>query len=142
MPSKGVYALVLRLPQLATVEVGRLGKREFDAGLYVYTGSALNSLPGRVARHLRRSKKKHWHIDYLVADPSVEIAGVAWKRTSCRVECRIARRIGREALASEESFGCGDCDCDSHLHYFGALGNVERVLSRTGLHYSSPAGLS
>ncbi len=61
--------------------VGRLGKREFDAGLYVYTGSALNSLPGRVGRHLRKLKKKHWHIDYLIADASVEIVGVAWKNT-------------------------------------------------------------
>ncbi len=135
LPSRGVYALVLRLPHRTILEIGRLGNREFDAGVYVYIGSALNSLSGRIARHLRKPKKSHWHIDYLTNNPSVRTLGIAWRRTTKRVECSIAQRIGRDALGQQRGFGCGDCSCESHLHYFPRLESVRNSLSRARLRY-------
>lgn len=47
--------------------MGALGDYPFPAGWYVYTGSARNGVHQRIRRHLRREKRKHWHIDYLLA---------------------------------------------------------------------------
>jgi sugar fermentation stimulation protein A len=62
----GVYHLLIHLPQDTTMEVGKLGNFRFPAGYYVYTGSALGGLESRIARHFRRKKRLHWHIDYLL----------------------------------------------------------------------------
>ena len=59
----GTYMLVLRLPKRRRLAVGRLGDFEFPAGYYLYAGSAQGGLRGRVLRHLRADKKRHWHID-------------------------------------------------------------------------------
>jgi Uri superfamily endonuclease len=118
LPAKGVYAMVLRVSRETLIVVGRLGRREFRAGYYVYTGSGLNSLPSRVSRHLKRSKKKHWHIDYLTTSPSVRVLGLAWRKTDRRLECEASRRMNVDADGSVVGFGCGDCKCASHLYYF------------------------
>lgn len=119
------------------VKIGRLGKREFSRGFYVYTGSALNSLPSRISRHLRESKKKHWHIDHLLDAPGVRILGVAWKSNTGRIECQVSQRIGTRAAESEKSFGCGGCKCYSHLHYFSNLSEAQNILKGLGLHFSN-----
>ena len=62
----GFYQLVVRLGRRRTIVVGRLGRFEFPAGYYVYTGSAKRGLESRIARHLRRRKRMRWHIDYLL----------------------------------------------------------------------------
>ncbi len=64
----GAYALWLRLP--APVEV-RAGKRKgvLPAGDYLYCGSAKGpgGLRARVARHMRKNKRAHWHVDQLTS---------------------------------------------------------------------------
>src|SRR5690349_8091196 len=65
-PDPGVYQLYLDLANATVLEIGRLGRLAFPAGLYVYTGSALGGLRPRLARHLRREKRHHWHIDHLL----------------------------------------------------------------------------
>lgn len=134
LPRKGVYALVVRVPQTTTIVIGRLGRIDFHAGFYVYIGSALNSLPGRISRHMKKSKKNHWHIDYLLGGLDVRVIRVGWKGSARRVECLIARRVGEGSGASMEGFGCGDCGCDSHLHYFPRLEQAVASLSEAGLH--------
>ena len=64
-PRIGCYQLHLLLSSPASIRVGSLGDFAFPSGRYIYTGSAMNGLAARVARHLRRDKKRHWHIDYL-----------------------------------------------------------------------------
>jgi len=128
----GVYALFLRVPTGRTVRIGQLGNREFTAGVYVYVGSARNSLSGRISRHLRHAKKKHWHIDYLLDGVTAWPSGVAWKLTSRRVECSVSRSVSSSASASVEGFGCSDCDCASHLHYFPLFHRAVKVLSQLG----------
>ena len=116
----GVYHLVLRLARPAVLRVGRLGRFAFPAGYYVYTGSAMNGLEGRLARHRRERKKVRWHIDYLLRRAElVEVVPIATRR---KTECARSRRIlslpGAEVVAPR--FGSSDCRCPAHLVYFGA----------------------
>ena len=70
---KGIYILLVRIKNDSNVMVGALGARKFRKGLYAYVGSAQNSLEKRIERHFRSKKKKHWHIDYLLASESVGV---------------------------------------------------------------------
>jgi Uri superfamily endonuclease len=49
------------------VTIGRKPRTELSAGRYFYCGSAKGpgGLRGRLARHMRRGKPVHWHIDQL-----------------------------------------------------------------------------
>ena len=118
----GTYVLILRLPRLAIVEVGRLGCFGFPAGWYAYAGSACGpgGLAARISRHLRSPKQMHWHVDYLraVAQPDeVWYAAGTQKR-----ECVWARRLGSLSGASipVPRFGASDCRCPAHLVHFAA----------------------
>ena len=111
---KGSYILVIDLAESLSLEVGRLGTCHFPAGLYLYCGSAMNGLQGRIRRHLRQDKKLHWHIDRLTA--SARISEVWWLASAERWECRWAEAIARkggEAVA--RGFGSSDCRCPTHL---------------------------
>ncbi len=111
----GVYQLRIRLRWSVTMEVGALGRRRFSAGWYVYTGSARSGLTQRVRRHLRREKRRHWHIDYLLAVADRVEAFVL--PGSDVTECELHQELsgGRCAI---RGFGSSDCRCLSHLAYF------------------------
>jgi sugar fermentation stimulation protein A len=117
--ASGVYQLHLFLPEAVRVRVGKLGTFDFPAGRYLYTGSALNGLEQRLARHLRRKKKMHWHIDYLLRYARVERIDTV--RTSRKRECELNGRAmnapGARILA--KGFGSSDCRCPAHLVYLG-----------------------
>ena len=63
---KGSYLLLIELKDKETIQIGKLGKIDFMKGFYVYIGSAINGLEQRINRHLRKEKKLHWHIDFLL----------------------------------------------------------------------------
>lgn len=63
---KAVYLLFLELDEDEVIEIGALGELKFEAGKYVYVGSAMNSVEKRLQRHFSQDKKLHWHIDYLL----------------------------------------------------------------------------
>jgi Uri superfamily endonuclease len=116
---KGVYVLLLELPEDRSIQVGKLGKIAFEHGYYAYVGSALNGLESRIKRHLRKEKKKHWHIDHLLEESVIE--EVVFAETTRRVECDIADGVDLRFISG---FGCTDCGCESHLfhsHDFDAL---------------------
>jgi len=110
----GLYQLRIRLKRPRTICVGALGKHSFPAGWYVYTGSARNGLAQRVGRHLRDGKRKHWHIDYLlaVADEVEAFVLPSEKPSECELHARLQ---GGEILIP--GFGASDCRCESHLAY-------------------------
>ena len=60
---KGTYCILIDLKVDQSIEIGKKGEIQFKSGFYVYVGSALNSLGGRIKRHLRPTKKMHWLVD-------------------------------------------------------------------------------
>jgi Uri superfamily endonuclease len=116
---KGVYQLHLRLDKPKRIRVGKLGVFTFPAGRYIYTGSAMNGLIGRLRRHLKKRKKLYWHIDYLLRHAKIETIFVL--ETGERVECQLNSLTLSlpNAKVVVKGFGCSDCRCPSHLVYFG-----------------------
>ena len=70
---KGTYLLIVSVPQLKRIEIGRLGKFDIVPGFYAYVGSAFGAggLRARIGHHLESTAAPHWHIDFLlqVAEP-------------------------------------------------------------------------
>jgi sugar fermentation stimulation protein A len=112
----GSYLVMLELPQAETIETGALGPLRYEAGWYLYAGSARKNLSHRVKRHLRRRKKRHWHIDYL----SLHGGQIkAYPIYSCRnLECELAGALKNLGGQGIPRFGSSDCSCESHLFYF------------------------
>ena len=113
---KGSYALVCILEEPAEFTVGKLGVKSFNAGYYIYFGSALNGLENRVSRHLRSDKKLHWHIDYLLERALVK--QVWGYHSSRRVECEWTNTAISVFNCDMPvlKFGSSDCIfCASHL---------------------------
>ncbi len=109
------YQIHLFLEEPVVLEIGKLGKFEFPAGVYVYTGSAKRNAEARISRHFSKNKKLRWHIDYLIG-PYTKIIGV---ERFDREECVVNQDIEGHILAPR--FGATDCknQCGSHLKYFG-----------------------
>ncbi|MDA0768896.1 MAG: GIY-YIG nuclease family protein [Chloroflexi bacterium] len=115
MTPKGSYVLVVRLERTLEIQVGKLGLLNFPRGYYLYFGSALNGLEGRIQRHRRREKILRWHIDYLTSlAPVAEV----WRiEDDARWECAWAQiAIDHDGvLAPAKGFGSSDCRCQTHL---------------------------
>ncbi|RZN40369.1 MAG: GIY-YIG nuclease family protein [Methanophagales archaeon ANME-1-THS] len=116
---KGIYVLIIENHANIKLEIGKLGLLRFKRGFYAYVGSALSGLEQRIGRHRRAVgtvKKVHWHIDYLLAAPTVELKEVVFAETDERKECEIAANM-RMHLDALPHFGCSDCSCHSHLFF-------------------------
>ena len=133
----GLYQLRIRLMRAATARVGRLGRQPFDAGWYVYTGSARGGLIQRVSRHLRPDKRLHWHIDYLlaVADRVEAFVLPAPDLTECELHGSLVG--GRTSIPG---FGASDCMCRSHLAHFSRRPTIELVPWRRFLRAPTVVG--
>ncbi len=112
--TKGTYILLVSVRRTTPLRVGALGKIEFRKGTYAYVGSAQNGIEKRVARHLRREKRKFWHIDYLLVQETVRVEKVLCKRAPKQEEGRIARAISKIGN-TVRSIGSSGCSCSSHL---------------------------
>jgi len=140
-PEPATYVLLLRLKCPVDLTVGKLGRFSFPCGCYAYVGSAHGpgGLAARIARHLRRAKTLHWHIDYLRAhaQPVAVCYYVGEERCECRWARAFATMTGAETPAAR--FGASDCRCPSHLFHFAttpdlaAFGQAveERILMET-----------
>ncbi len=142
---KGSYILLIELASNKDILTGKLGYISFPKAFYAYVGSAMNGLEARVARHLRREKKLHWHIDYLlsqseIADitlcPSEPFASchsegakqpknllftpfrASAHQGKLRTECLLAQELAKD-FQCIPGFGCSDCHCNSHLYFDG-----------------------
>lgn len=118
---RGSYQLTLHLPKATVLQVGRRGTFLFPAGLYVYTGSALNGVEGRLNRHRRQNKTLHWHIDYLLR--YARITRIKVFPTPRKVECALNQRVLKRPRVQviAKGFGSSDCRCVSHLVFLGQL---------------------
>ncbi|MEM2117647.1 MAG: GIY-YIG nuclease family protein [Candidatus Bathyarchaeia archaeon] len=111
---KGVYLLIISITKPIQIRVGALGNISFAKGIYAYVGSAQNRLEKRLERHLRKVKRKFWHIDYLLESDNVKILQIFYKATGKSDECKLAKEISRKGTAII-GFGSSDCNCKSHL---------------------------
>ena len=119
MTDRGVYLLLVSVRRRRKVACGRLGRVNFAAGLYAYAGSARRGLASRLARHHRREKRLHWHIDYLLAAVgSGQVSSLAFPAPGL-AECRLAQQVRASATGFVPRFGSSDCRCPSHLFYLG-----------------------
>ena len=112
---RGSYLLLIQLQRESAFKVGRLPEGVLPAGYYLYVGSAMRSLSSRLARHRRREKKIHWHIDHLTARAS-HILPLAI-RSSERQECSIAEALSSIMQPGQREFGSSDCGCPTHLFF-------------------------
>lgn len=114
---KGCYCLIIYLKKFSRIKIGnKLGYLEFKRGIYVYVGSAMNSLDSRLKRHLSDEKKMHWHIDYLLKNDNSKILEIIFNCDK-KVECDISQYLSTKTNGIND-FGCSDCNCKSHLYYF------------------------
>jgi Uri superfamily endonuclease len=129
---KGIYVLLIFVTKDISVRVGSLGSRDFQEGLYVYVGSAQNNLEKRVKRHLRKTKRKFWHIDYLLTNRRAKVVRVFYIEAGKLQECRVADRIC-EVASPVSGFGASDCACKSHLFRVRSLDDLNEFRSKIGL---------
>jgi len=121
-PDSGAYCLLVHLAHDVVVAVGRLGRFQFAAGYYVYTGSAMRGLAARLTRHQRRDKTLRWHIDYLLAASGARVVECVAYPSPERQECTLNQAVQRKrgARVPIKGFGSSDCQsgCPAHLTYF------------------------
>ncbi len=116
---KGSYCLCIKLNSDTETNIGALGNIKFQRGLYIYIGSALNSLIPRLARHVNtnngRGRAVYWHIDYLLRSPGSKLEEIWATDWAVRMECEIAGKVAEKGEPISR-FGCSDCKCESHLY--------------------------
>ena len=116
---KGSYLFIFYLN--GDLQIKTKGGKKFylPEGVYIYVGSAFGKggIKTRIERHLRKSKKLHWHIDYVTTHKGfrfltcIPFYGKRW-------ECKLANFIRKlNIFQPVKGFGCSDCHCESHLFY-------------------------
>jgi Uri superfamily endonuclease len=123
---KGVYCLIIQIKKKIVLKIGKWGRIIFDKGNYVYVGSAQNSIENRLRRHFKKKKKKHWHIDYLLANKEAVVKKAVYKKARKIEECKIAYILSRFE-EPVKGFGCSDCKCQSHLFRLKSLRNIKKL---------------
>lgn len=111
----GAYLILVKIDEKRRIRVGKLGSLSFPPGWYVYVGSAAKGLTQRMARHLRKKKRFHWHIDYLRQHGAKTLALPI--RSSSDQECAIVDSLSQVLSPHSPGFGCSDCTCRTHLFY-------------------------
>jgi len=112
----GSYLIILYNSNEKKIETGRLGFLEFRKGYYIYTGSGMNNVFKRIARHKKKGTKKHWHIDYIKEQMKI-IADIPIVK-DYNIECQLSEWLNNSDGKPIDNFGSSDCDCASHLFYF------------------------
>ena len=113
--ASGAYALLIALDGPLRVHAGARDAT-LAPGLYVYCGSARGpgGVAARLARHMRRDKPAHWHVDQLTGAGTVVGAWVFPGRGECEVNDELA-----DWPTPIEGFGSSDCGrCRAHLRFW------------------------
>lgn len=111
----GAYLMLIRLE--VPFDVTLRGRPfRLSAGIYAYAGSANGpgGIAARVARHMRKDKKLHWHVDRLTI-AARDITALAFPGGS---ECALVARLLASGMADipVAGFGSSDCrSCKAHL---------------------------
>jgi len=108
------YILEIKLREDIKLLIGKLGLVGFRRGFYFYVGSAKKNLLSRIGRHLKKDKKRFWHIDYFLSSDKVSIRNI-W--ASSKKECVLSCAFLKRNFSYIEDFGSSDCRCPSHLFF-------------------------
>ena len=130
---KGSYFLVIRVPR--DIKVRTKGRTfALSGGYYVYVGSAMNSLEKRVARHFRRAKRLHWHIDFLLKE--AELLRAYLIPSEERLEETLSMKVSMYG-EPVEGFGAGDVKVKTNLYRFAGEpdGILQKILENLGLKW-------
>lgn len=117
-PEPGIYALLFSWAQPLSITAGRLGTQVLPPGHYVYVGSARGpgGLAARLERHLRPTKRLHWHVDFLTQKvlPCAVLFTTETHIRECDWVARLLHLPG--ASCPWPGFGNSDCRrCPGHL---------------------------
>jgi len=110
----GAYVLLI---ELAAPFTGRFASQDFTLpqGRFAYCGSANGpgGIAARVARHFRRDKKPHWHVDQL----TIAARHITARAFPAGSECAlVAKLLAAGATTPLPGFGSSDCRrCAAHL---------------------------
>ncbi|NKB58629.1 MAG: DUF123 domain-containing protein [Alphaproteobacteria bacterium] len=112
----GAYLILIALHEPISLPLPTLRLPSLPAGYYLYAGSARGpgGLRARIARHLRRDKKLHWHVDHLTnAATSLFAFPIPDGRECALVQALVQSDNYHPPLPG---FGSSDCkNCISHL---------------------------
>ena len=111
----GAYLIQIDLVEPILVRIAGKPRTELFAGRYFYGGSANGpgGLRSRLARHMRRGKSVHWHIDQLTERGSITGAWIVRNGRECDLVAMLA-----PLPMPIPGFGSSDCSrCLSHLLY-------------------------
>lgn len=129
----GAYILLMEMKTTQKISIGVKKETVFKPGYYLYIGSALKNLKSRIARHKRKTKNLHWHIDYLLEKAKLITAYPI--RTSSDLECEITRKFQNHGIDSLIGFGCTDCTCISHLFWYANDPRKDQKFQKLLLHF-------
>jgi histidyl-tRNA synthetase len=117
----GAYALWLRLTEPLAARVAK-NRAVLSPGDYLYCGSANGpgGLRARLARHMRREKRAHWHVDQLTRLADIRGAFVLEGGDECALNEAL-----RALPIPFPGFGGSDCPrCASHLRFLPATARL------------------
>ena len=143
--AKGTYVLIVSVPRLQRVAIGRLGEHDIIPGFYAYVGSAFGpgGLRARLQHHLAATARPHWHIDYLlaIAEPvEVWCAVAGWKLEQELAEMMAGSSSWRMPIPR---FGASDSHRSraSHLFYSLRRPSFRRFRRQVGAALGEPVEL-
>ena len=111
----GAYALIIEFAGGLAFEL-RGRQVALVPGAYLYCGSAYGpgGIAGRVRRHARRRKKRHWHVDHLTAAGRVSAIYALPGGSECAL---VEQALALDGVGVPiRGFGASDCrSCAAHL---------------------------
>ena len=113
---RGAYLLLISLPRPVRLSFQSIKPRVLLSGEYIYAGSAWGpgGIRARVKRHMKRGKRRHWHVDDLTEAANAILPFAV----PGGYECDLVRSLlaQDQFSVSVRGFGSSDCNrCDSHL---------------------------
>ena len=91
----------------------------------------MGNLEKRIQRHLKRNKKKHWHLDFITTSEPFEPLEV-WIFREKKFECELAELLSKNGNESVSGFGSTDCSCKSHLFKLKSLEREREKVKNLG----------
>ncbi len=104
----GAYVLWIELSRTVSLPA-RFHGRVLGPGCYLYAGSAYGpgGIRARAARHLKRRKRRRWHVDWLTTRARV----VRVLPLPSATECDVIRTLSSRHMLHTPLAGFGSTDC-------------------------------